>query len=159
MPKNLKLIRNIIYKLKREYGQKLTVYRMTQNDYSVTSGKVTKDYSVQSVKRAIVLPTKIERDFVYDLAFIAANKNFTYGGLFDTNQRVIIIDNRELTTDFVFNLNDHIVFDGNYYTLKTINIAEIKRATLLVTKELVGAFANEHISETVSDNLSVSEDV
>jgi hypothetical protein len=41
---------------------------------------------------------KEERDFVYDLSFIAANKNFTYGGQFQIERVNIIIDTVKLGT-------------------------------------------------------------
>lgn len=117
----IRQIKLILYRLKRDFGQLIniiTVRSMTQN---VQTGQIVVDERTIKVKRAIIIDEKISRDFVYDLSFIAANKNFTYGGLFDTSTRNIIVDGIDLPRDYVPTLNDRLVHNGERYQFKKID--------------------------------------
>ena len=58
-------------------------YRITGSEVNSTTGEKTVVYNKFNIKRAIVLKAREYRSFVYDLAFISANKDFTTGGFFD----------------------------------------------------------------------------
>ena len=64
------------------------------------------------------------RNFVYDLAYIAANKNFTMGALFDKVSTTCIIDIRELPTDIEISLNNYCSISGVTYKIATSDIFE-----------------------------------
>ena len=74
---NLREIKKVIYKLKRSFGLPMTVWHPESTDQNVTTGKIVRSYSTIYVRRGILLPAKLSRSFVYDLAYIAGNKNFT----------------------------------------------------------------------------------
>jgi hypothetical protein len=118
---NIRQIKIILYRLKMNFGQLINIMTVRTMTQVVTTGAITMDERVIKVKRAIILDAKISRDFIYDLSFIAANKNFTYGGLFDTSSRTIIIDGIDLPRDYVPTLNDRCVHNGERYQFKKIN--------------------------------------
>lgn len=96
----LRQIRLVVYALKRAYGAKIYFYRQASITQNVKTGVIDRVQTKYSVNKAIILPSKMTRDFTYDLSFIAANKNFTYGALFDPEQRTIIVDARDLASGF-----------------------------------------------------------
>ena len=102
--------RNIMYPLKRRYGLPATIFQLDDVTNNVETGKQTKFYNRFKIKRVVLLPRNLIRKFVYDLSYIAANKNFTYGGLFDWSRRIILIDGKDIK--FVPNPNDHIEIEG-----------------------------------------------
>lgn len=118
----LRKTRVIIYKLKRQYGQKAAFYVPTQNDHNILTGKITRTYDKTVIKRAILLPATLDRSFVYDLAYIASNKNFTGGGFFDRNNRMIILDARDLPKTLRPKIKMHIEFDDERFEIKTIDV-------------------------------------
>lgn len=137
---NLRQIKVIIYRLKRNFGLPLDFINRGAITHNVTTGAITTPADTTiSVKRAIILPTRLIRDFAYDLSYIAANKNFTYGGFFDISSRVIIIDAKDLPSGFEPSQNDHVVFEGKKHEIKEIHEAEQNTAFLMVTKELKAA--------------------
>jgi hypothetical protein len=73
-----------------------------------------------SINRAILLPRKISTNFAYDLSFIAANKNFTYGGFFGKTQRVILIDARDLGT-YIIAKQDYITVNGRKMVINDLD--------------------------------------
>jgi hypothetical protein len=125
------MIRKVLYHLKRRFGVPATLQRPTTTNNSKT-GIATRSYQTVTIRRAIVLPERLERDFVYDLAFIASNKNFTYGGHFDKGQRRVIVDGRDLPTDFVINNSDIFTFDAQDYTV-VYSTATVNNSGFLLT--------------------------
>lgn len=142
----LRQISLIIYKLKREFGIPATLRRVRTHSNNVRTGISTVDYEEISIRRMVFLPRRNVSDFVYDLSFIAANKNFTYGAYFDTNDRAIIIDikdlptsyrkpnkTQEITTEFT------IVRESRVYEIYEVILAELDTAYLLRAREIVGS--------------------
>lgn len=130
----LSRIKNVLYIFKRIFGHPLRIFRITSTVSDLETGAITQVTEEQTINRAIVLPQKIKRDFQYDLAFVAANKNFTEGGFFDIGRRFVIVDMRDLTTDFRINLNDFCVIDDIKYLIENNIEAEHGLSCLLVLK-------------------------
>ena len=133
-------VKNTVYNLKKRYGQIITLTRQTTagtTDYTtgVVSGRVTSDLIV---KKAVLLPSRSVRTFTYDLAFIAANKNFTYGGLYDKSQRRLIIDQKDITGSFVVDLDTTVTIGTKKYEVKEVVEYEEQSAILLVIVETKG---------------------
>ena len=139
MSYNLREIRRIIYNLKRQYGLILSYYRPLSTEYDLDTGESTRTFDLHIVKRAVLLPTKLDRSFVYDLTYIAANNNFVGGALFDRDQRVILIDGRDLPIEP--NLDDHVEFEGQRYQIAEINTTAGYRAHLLRVQGLTNSGA------------------
>jgi len=133
---NLREIRIILYRLKRSYGLPAIIKRIVAQAQDIKTGKIVRTYLEIPIKRVIVLPTHDLRNFIYDLSYIAANKNFTYGGLFDQNARTMIIDIKDAPKGFVLTENDHIVFENRRYEIKEFALAEHNQGWLLETLEL-----------------------
>jgi hypothetical protein len=83
----------------------------------VTSTTIT---ATKSISRAILLPKRIRTDFIYDLSFVAANKNFTYGGYFGRTDRFVIVDAKDLGTFVIDKESDVCVISNRRYTIKEV---------------------------------------
>jgi len=134
---NLRQISVILYRLKRSYGMSITVCSPIVNDTDLRTGVIERKYRKIKIRRAIVLPANATRDFVYDLSYIAANKNFTYGGYFDVEGRIIIIDNKDMPKDFSLSKNDHIEFNDDQYELKSFVKTADDKSYLIHAKHII----------------------
>lgn len=114
-------IRAIIYRLKREYGCSIIIKKPTNNAYNLETGATTRTYTSMTIRRAIVLPRKFKIDYIYDLSFVAANKNFTYGGLFGTSDVVVIVDVKDLGS-FTVDETTIVTYDGHDYNIKAYEL-------------------------------------
>lgn len=136
------MVRLILYKLKRDYGFPVDLYRSISNFNPATGEKnITK--TKYSINRAVVLPADLSRKFAYDLGYLAANKNFTYGAGYDINQQGILIDTIDLPIDFKINLDDYIICDHKRYDIKTVDTAEHKLAYFLIVRGVEGGQVGE----------------
>jgi len=132
----LRQITVILYRLKRQYGLRATIYQPASPINDVETGDITLTYTTFAIRRAIVLPDKADRSFIYDLTFIAANNNFVGGALFDRKKRTIIVDAKDVPKTFEPTMNDHIEFDGKRYELESIDSLEQQKGFLFRVQEI-----------------------
>lgn len=142
LQRRTRFVRNIIYALKRRYGMKITFFR-DDEDLDLRTGKKTVDKLVVPVNRAIVLPNKSVPKFVYDLSFIATNKNFTMGGVFDAGKRRIILDSRDLTNGYIPRNRDYFAFENRRWDVIEVSEFEFNTGYLVVGQEVTGAPVRE----------------
>lgn len=128
---NLREIRIILYRLKRNFGLSATLRRPVSNNHDIKTGDITRTFTDYAIQKAIMLPTSNLRSFIYDLSYIAASKNFTYGANFDKRTRAIIIDVKDLPSGFILTTNDHIVFENRRYDIKEFELAEHNQGWIL----------------------------
>lgn len=132
----IRQIKLILYRLKRDFGEPVNIITKGTITQNVTTGIINAVERLIRVKRAVVIDAKSSRDFVYDLSFIAANKNFTYGGLFDTASRDMIIDGIDLPKDYEPSLDDRVIIAGQRYQFKKIEITSHELAYRITLQHL-----------------------
>jgi len=118
---NLRQVRNIIYNLKRQYPSSVELRKVTLTEVDRETGEQSSKTRILKIRRGVVLPAKSIPDFIYDLSFIASNKNFTYGGFFNTQTRTVLIDGKDLPLDFEIDYNTKFIHKKNSYEIKNIN--------------------------------------
>ena len=133
-------IRSTLYRQLRRNGVKVLFRHLNgQNvDWKTLSNQV--EYKAAQLRRALIFtPKKGQRDFVYDLTYIAGGKNFTEGGYFDTDIVQIMVLNKDLGGLEVC-VGDNLVFEGmdkQYEIDKKTGYQRV--ATLFMAKAVEGA--------------------
>ena len=117
---NLRHINVILYRLLRSVGLPIVIRDGGSPSLNKQTGIQTKSFNSYTVQRALVLQGKELRDFVYDLSFIAANKNFTYGAFYDTTKRVFIIRRKDIPSGLTITLDFSVVFENEWYAVKQL---------------------------------------
>ena len=85
-----------IYALKRRYGQRVIILHRISADVDLSSGLIQDTKTEVPIQRAIVLNHALKPKFIYDIGYLAANKNFTYGGEHNQITMTVIIDKRDI---------------------------------------------------------------
>jgi len=139
MKNRLTFIKNVIRSLKRNYGMPITFYKYITATENIETGVVDTVLKIIPVRRAIILQSRWQADFVYDLSYIAANNNMTYGGLFDRTQRRIIIDALDLPDGVLpISNSDFCVIEDRWYVVKESFEFEHRHAFLFLIKAIGG---------------------
>lgn len=152
-----RFIRNTLYQLKRDYGTQLTLYLETATT-NLTTGVRTPSSQNWVIRRAVVLPSDWKRKFSYALSFVAANKNFTYGGFFDADRRELIIDSDDLPKNFVLTNNHHIVIDTQKYLITEVSQLEEAAGWIIHVKAVSGESPRQVISVKARDRITFGEE-
>jgi hypothetical protein len=156
---SFRAFRRTIYGLKRRYPLTVDIYHLN----TVTTDPSTGIQSAASatkvtIKKAILLPQKEVRAFVYDRSYISASPKFTMGAMFDHKTRKIVIDNRDIPSGFVVDLSNYVIFNNVCYQVKEINNYENGEAFLLVLDSVDGAKFNQIISLQVNEYVAPDEE-
>lgn len=156
---NITFIRNMLYSLKRRFGHPMEyVYKITTSTDTRT-GKVTITRDSFRIKKAILLPTTLERNFSYDLTFIASNKNFTYGGIYDTNERRIILDGNDLPNQFEPETGQSLIFDGKRWDIKEAQKFQVGKGYLILARQVANMDLKNLIKRFIHSDLILTDTV
>ena len=116
----------------------MDLYAQVVGQTNPQTGQKDITYSKVHIRKVVVQPARQQTSFVYDLAYISANKDFTGGGFFDTSDRRIIIDAADLPTDWVMDNDQFVIFDNRRYDIKSFFEFETNAGYILVIRETVG---------------------
>lgn len=127
----MRYIRNLLYQLKRQYGAKVTLYKLLAMTVDPKTGRKTYSRQVVKLDLAVVLPDVLARKFAYDYSFRASNREFIYGGQWSQGQRMMIIDGNDLPKDFTVEVEMSAVFQNTRYVVKTAERLDVGFGYLL----------------------------
>ncbi len=160
----LAMIRRALYSVKRQYPTRAVIHRRSAQTLNLETGAKSATITAWEIERAVMLQADTSRKFVYDLAFIASNKNFTYGGHFDTKRRRLIVDYADLPAGFEPKKDDYIIAEGRRYEIDNIEEFEYRAAIVytmirLEGSENIGVYEEDirstlHIGQTVVATLN-----
>jgi hypothetical protein len=128
-------MRALLYQLKREYGVgPLSIYSHIETTVDLTTGEKSIDKTVTVLQRVVSLPAKVSRDVIQTISMISANKEFVYGGTYDSRTRDILIDRYDAPT-LELGKDDWFVLDGHKYEIKSIQEFETRTGWLVVARQ------------------------
>ena len=108
-----------LYALKRRYGSRVYYYRIIDKSLDLTTGQQVITTKVIKIKRAIFLPTNVNRKVL--------SKSTYY---FDPDKREVIIDG----IDFNIRVGDYIIYNCQKYNIIEVNDYELSGAYLLIVQ-------------------------
>lgn len=133
-------ITQVLYQLKKTHPVTLLIHQVaTRPETDYTTGKVTRIFNTTKIKRGIGLPRNELRRFVYDLSYIASAKNFTYGGLFDQADKLVIVDRKDLAKDLVITINNEATIEGERFSIHDLRELPLKTGYILALRRATDA--------------------
>jgi len=158
MRNNLRQAKVVIYRLKRNYGEPVHILYNQSLSHDVRTGEVDRQEEVINVKRAIVMTPKVARQFSYDLSFIAANKNFTYGGFYDASDRVLLLDAKDLPKDYFPDINHRCVYDHQRYEFSQLLPVTGNYAYMIHLKHVEGSRPEDIIEQRTGHRTTITQE-
>lgn len=135
---NLSYIQNVMYKLKIDYGVPIDIYRFTSQTIDPGLGTIQQTRIKVEIPLAVIMSEQDSRKFSYSRAFIAENRAFTFGGYYDVGIRMCIIDALDLPVDFIPQIDDYFVADGQRYQVSKSTSLIDDYGFLIALKETKG---------------------
>lgn len=162
MINRLRMIRQVMYRMKFRYGCKVRLLRRTNVSVDRATGDKTMTIEGLYIRRALVLPNTVHREFFYDLAFIASNKNFTYGGQVGTAERRVVFDKKSLRISagvyWTLEVGQWFLSEGKRYEVKEISQFEEAEAWLVTGKQSLGEPSDSEIDVAISSAVNLTQD-
>jgi hypothetical protein len=110
-----------LYTLRRTYGVPADLYKVTVGAPDFDTGKSNTSRVKYAIPEFITFDAKYSRKFDYSLTYLAANKNFAYGAIYEIGDRIGIIDGAFLPTGHVIDEHDYVIYDGRRYDFQSIH--------------------------------------
>lgn len=151
---NVHFLRDTLYQLKQNYGFPVTLIKTISEETNSETGQRTVQREIVNIKKAVDLPAETARKFWYDMAFLKANTNFTYGAEADVISKQIIIDFRDLQGKKITE-RDYIIYDHERYSIKKVYNLEHKLGYLLSLEAAEGALPYAPIDVFVQQSLQI----
>lgn len=147
----LGFVKNTLYDLKKQYGRPIALYKTTTTN-DLQTGKRTVTRIKYPIRKGILLPESYITTKIYSLSYIAANKNFTYGALFNRKVKIILIDQSDIR-GIRIEPEDYIVLDNRRYDIKNIEDLEFNTGYIIIGEQIegvtVGAIHNISINHFI----------
>jgi len=157
---SFRAFRRVIYGLKRKYPLAIDIYRQDAISVNAQTGmQSAASVTRVNISKAILLPQKEIRAFVYDRSYMSASPKFTFGAMFDHKKRKIVVDARDIPAGFVVDLTCYFIFAGTGYQVTEIINYENGEAFLFVLDSVDGAKYNSIISARAHDYVFFDESV
>lgn len=118
---SLQFLSSVLTQLEQEFGEPLSILVTDSETLDPVSGVLAKITTEHKIKRAVEVPVGSGRKFAYDIAFLAANKNFTYGGNFDVYEKEILIRSKYVPRTYVPKFDNFIKFRDKLYRITKID--------------------------------------
>lgn len=147
------MIRRLLYGLKRQWGSMFDYIQILKSESDDRTG--TRRIQREVIRfPAVLLPENQLRKFIQDIGYLAANKNFTYGGLNDFNTLSLIIDINDLPKNFDVNLNGYI--NHNFKRYERVSFTNIfEQAFLLTVRGVEGANPYAQLADYTFNRLQI----
>jgi len=152
--KNARFLRQLVYDLKRDYGFQILIVKTLSVDVDLINGTKRPTFSYHSIKRAIFLPARNFRSFVYDLTYVASNKNFMTGSFFDPTDRVIFLDVRDIDE---IAIDDRVIYNNEEYIV--VEIQDFIEETIFGVKmrHVVGQVLEDPSNQTIEETIIATD--
>ena len=131
-------IRQALYQMKKDYGAPIDIYKLVSSETDARTGEKIVTKTVTHVRKAIVVPSKMDRVAQQTISVISANKEFVTGGHYDANGREFIIDRHDVPALPELTADDWIVYNRRKYQIKNIESFEVDAGWVIAARELVG---------------------
>lgn len=127
-------------------GLPIYYHVIDEHDVNPETGEKITVLRVINIKKAVVLRAREFRSFVYDLAFISANKDFTTGGFFDPEDRRVILQASDLDGHNP-RIWDYFIFQNDRYDVKEVHELENNYAYGLLARKVRGQEITRVVTE------------
>lgn len=146
---NTQFLRDALYVMKIDYGQPGQLIKIISESTNSATGERTVNAEVKRIPKVVLAPLSAVRKFFFDLSYMKANNNFTYGGDFDVDTTVVFID-----AIYGATIENEMLLDGvRYQIAKVEDVAKV--FTILTMKAQKGQTPYNIINAEVSSTLQM----
>lgn len=152
---NVQALKDILYHLKQNYGYPATLVKIIHEQTNSLTGERSVERDIVRLQKVVDLPEDVTRKFWYDMAFIKANTNFTYGAEADIKSKQIIVDCRDLKKRKIQE-KDFILIRHERYSIKKVYDLQHNIGYLLDMQVAEGALPFDVINQSVNSRLQIA---
>lgn len=149
-------VKHTIYSLKQRFGKEVQYYELVGQTPDFKTGRATTTKLVATLDDVVVLPSDLRRQFIYDSAFRAVNRQFTEGGLFGMAIQIFLIDRDDIPDEITISLKNFLVEDNKRWEIfKLVDYGE--SALMIFAKERESEKIFQIIEESIFQSVDITQ--
>jgi hypothetical protein len=154
-----RILQGALYKLKLEYGTEIQVYKLDAASTNYETGVKTATKSVQTVRKAVVLPASSVRKIFQGISYLSVSKPFaSQGGQgWDGTSRAFIVEGRDLP-GYEWEVEDWIVYRDKRYDISDIEELEFNSGWMVIGKLVKGQVPERIINVNVVETMNITDE-
>jgi hypothetical protein len=152
-----RVLRQIMYQLKRGYGTAGALYRITPGTTNLETGQKSITRVKYSIDRMVVLPFKFTSQGFYGSALLKAGREFSYGGFQEQDLKYVIVDGLDLPEGFEVLPEDYLIFEHKKFEIVNIEKLEDGLGYKLVANFLRGSIPNEVHEASIYQSIRLTQ--
>ena len=149
-------IRALLYRVKRKWGTPGDLYKVATAAPNYDTGTVGISLTKYHFRELISVSVQFIHKFEYDIGFLAANKNFTYGGFYQPGDRVAIIDGMD---GLQIEMTDYFFINGLRYDPQKIERLDYNAGWFLHLRHTKGSTGKQIHERHVYNHLTIDQDI
>lgn len=110
----------ILYALQRKWGTPADLYKVSVGSPDFVSGGKGVSRTLHHIPLFVTSSVTSTRKFEYDIGYLAANKNFTYGGFYEPGDRLGFIAASDVPSLIEITQEDYMIINGQRYNMQRI---------------------------------------
>jgi hypothetical protein len=150
-------LRSLLYMLKREYPGTIIIYKKLSSDTDVRTGKATNTVAFVRIRRAVVMPVRLQRTKDQSISLISSNKEFVTGGTYDVGTRQFLVDRRDAKNLPDLTSDDWIIYDNKKYQIKVVEVYGPNIGWIISAREIVGDDPEREFPVAASNLIDLSQ--
>ena len=140
----------VLYRLKRDYGAPLRLYKLLNSETDVLTGQKHQRVATYSIPLAVALPAQWQR-------IRGIERTVIVKGSYDVEGRPFIIDRRDVPQVETLTADDWFVYRGTKYQIVKVEEFEIDAAWRVEAKALVGESTEQVLEVTAADFVALGD--
>lgn len=132
-----------MYQLKKIHGRNVDLYVRGAVSQNVETGVPTYPETKYKIKRVPVLEVKSIKADSLAQNFAVAGRSFEYGGKYNLNSTVILIEDRQLPDNYLANDVDNFIIDHKRFRIVDHKVQQENRLFVFIVEELEGQATSE----------------
>lgn len=151
-------IERILYKLQRRFGlpsQYCVFQSGTPNRKTGEPGADTK--TIVDVRRTICFGVDVKQKFEYDLGYVAANKNFTYGAIYTAGDMFFLYRASDLPDEFNPKTQDYVIYQSRKYALNEWTELDAKAGYMFHCRQTKGTIPETIYNQYYTERLEFTQ--
>lgn len=118
---NVQFLKDAFYKLQLDYGRPGKLIQIESESTNSVTGRRTVNQTVTMIPKVVVAPMSVVRKFFFDLAYMKANNNFTYGTDFDIADTIVFIASK-----YKVSIENELIMKADRFQIaKVQDVAEV----------------------------------
>jgi hypothetical protein len=152
-------IRLMLYTLQRKWGVPADLYKLAVGTPNFATGIPSTTRTKYHIPKFITHAVSFDQKFEYDLSFLAANKNFTYGGFYVPGDRVGIVDARFLPAGVEIETKDHFLYDNKRWEIHRFERLDYRTGWYVHLRHTPGTKPTQTHERAVWSRVTATQDI